>query len=155
MRRNDREVTEIKEIENIIKQCRTCHVAMVDRGEPYIVPLSFGYELAGNRLVLYFHSAAEGRKLDILRENNKVCFEMCCEGEAIETKNPCGFGYYYASVIGRGEVIFIDKASEGCKALSLLMKHQAGWDAEFSEGQIGGICIYKIVCSEFTGKRRK
>jgi len=40
MRRKDREVTDINEIEEILNQCKTCHVAMVDSGAPCVVPLS-------------------------------------------------------------------------------------------------------------------
>ena len=38
MRRKDREVTNINEIEKILFQCKTCHVAMVKDGTPYVVP---------------------------------------------------------------------------------------------------------------------
>lgn len=82
MRREDRSVTELDGIEAILKECRTCHLAMVDEGKPYVVPLSYGYQLnEDGTLTLYFHSAKEGRKLDILRKNNLVCFEISREGE--------------------------------------------------------------------------
>jgi nitroimidazol reductase NimA-like FMN-containing flavoprotein (pyridoxamine 5'-phosphate oxidase superfamily) len=45
MIRKDREVTDINSIEEILKQCKTCHVAMVDDGLPYVVPLSYGYKI--------------------------------------------------------------------------------------------------------------
>ena len=65
----------------IIKMCKTCHVAMVEEGEAYVVPLSFGYRfIEGGLLELYFHSALEGKKLDILRKNNRICFDMA-QGE--------------------------------------------------------------------------
>ena len=50
--------------------------AMVDKGLPYVIPLNFGYKIEDNSLVLFFHSAREGRKIDILKEYNAVCFEM-------------------------------------------------------------------------------
>ena len=116
MRRKDREVNDIVEIEEIIKSCKTCHLAMVDDGMPYIIPLSFGYEIADDVLTLYFHSAEEGRKIDILQKNNTVCFEMCYEGEAIYAKEaPCNSGYYYSSIIGNGKVDFITDISEKSK----------------------------------------
>jgi nitroimidazol reductase NimA-like FMN-containing flavoprotein (pyridoxamine 5'-phosphate oxidase superfamily) len=155
MRRKEREVTDINGIEEILKQCKTCHVAMVDDGLPYLVPLSFGYKFfKGNVLELYFHSAFEGRKLDVLRRNNKVCFEMSHEGEPVHSETPCNSGYYYASVIGFGEVMFIEPADEKGEALSVMVKHQSGRDATFTAEQTKSVCVFKIVSTDFTGKRK-
>jgi len=155
MRRKEREVTDINGIEEILKQCKTCHVAMVDGGLPYVVPLSYGYKiLEGNVLELYFHSALVGRKLDVLRRNNKVCFEMVHEGEPVHSEIPCNSGYYYASVIGFGEVMFIDRADEKGGALSIMVKHQSGRDATFTAEQVKSVCVFKIVSTEFTGKKK-
>jgi len=155
MRRKDREVTDINGIEEILLQCKTCHVAMVDDGEPYVVPLSYGYRIIdGNTLELYFHSAMEGRKIDILKQNNKVCFEMAFEGTPIHSETPCNSGYYFASIIGFGEVIFIEDSNEKCKMLSIMFKHQAGKDVSFTADQAKNVCVYKIISTNFTGKRK-
>jgi nitroimidazol reductase NimA-like FMN-containing flavoprotein (pyridoxamine 5'-phosphate oxidase superfamily) len=155
MRRKDREVTEVNEIEKIFHQCKTCHVAMVDNGSPYVVPLSYGFKmLSNNMLELYFHSALEGRKLDIFKKNNKVCFEVAYEGEPVFADTPCNSGYYFASVIGNGEVVFIDDINKKCEALSIMFKHQSGKDIVFTAGQTENICVFKIISSDFTGKRK-
>lgn len=155
MRRKDREIADIQEIAGILDLCKTCHLAMVDDGRAYVVPLSFAYELDGGQLTLYFHSASEGRKLDILRKNSAVCFEMCVEGEPIfAAKNPCNSGYYFSSVHGFGEVQFVVNPGEKCAALSLIMQHQAGISVKITEAQAASVCVYKIVTSDFTGKRK-
>jgi len=155
MRRNDREVKDRDEIEDMIRLCRVCHVAMADDGIPYVVPMNFGYRfLDGVKLELYFHSAFEGRKMDILKKNNRVCFEMSIEGESVFPENPCRSGYYFSSVIGHGEVMFITDASEKCEALSILMKHQTGREAAFTPEESRTVCVYKIVSSDYIGKRK-
>jgi len=155
MRRKDREVTNINEIEKILLQCKTCHVAMVDDGTPYVVPLSYGYRIFyDNTLELYFHSALEGKKIDILKKNNKVCFEMAYEGEPIYTEIPCKSGYYFASVIGYGDVVFINDIDKKSKALSIMFEHQFGKEVIFTNGQAENICVFKIISSNFTGKRK-
>jgi nitroimidazol reductase NimA-like FMN-containing flavoprotein (pyridoxamine 5'-phosphate oxidase superfamily) len=154
MRRKDWEVTDINEIMSIIGKCRVCHLAMTDKGLPYIVPLSYGYMFNGNTLTLYFHSAAEGRKIDILKENSSVCFEMSCEGELGLFENPCNSGYYYESVIGSGRVDFVEDVDEKCMALSLLMKHQTKRDFVFNEKQANSVCVFKVVSTDFTGKKK-
>ena len=155
MRRNDREVTDIGGIEEILLQCMTCHVAMIDSGIPYVVPLSYGFRiLEGNVLELYFHSALEGRKLDILKRNNKVCFEMSYEGEPVHSESPCNSGYYYASVIGFGTAVFLEDSDDSRKALSILVKHQTGKDASFTAEQADSVCVFKIVSTDFSGKKK-
>ena len=155
MRRKDREVSDRSGIEEIILRCKTCHVAMSDDGMPYVIPLSFGYRfLDENKLELYFHSAFEGRKMDILKKNNRVCFEMSYEGESLFPDVPCKSGYYYGSVIGNGEAVFITDSTDKCEALSILFKHQTGRDVEFSSEQAETVCVYKIVSNDFTGKKK-
>ena len=155
MRRKDREIIDVDEIEEILLLCKTCHVAMIDDGTSYLVPLSYGYKFTdGKQLELYFHSALEGRKIDILRKNNQVCFEIAYEGEPVITDDPCHSGYYFASVIGYGEVVFIDDVIKKCEALSIMFKHQSGKDVSFTAGQTGNICVFKIQSSCFTGKRK-
>jgi nitroimidazol reductase NimA-like FMN-containing flavoprotein (pyridoxamine 5'-phosphate oxidase superfamily) len=155
MRRKDREVNGKDAIEAIILKCKTCHVGMADGGMPYVVPLSFGYKfLDGGTLELYFHSATEGKKLDIIKKNNKVCFEMACEGELIRADVPCGFGYFYSSVIGFGEAVFITDVAEKCEALNIIFKRQTGEDAVINSGMLNGVCVFKIVSSDFTGKMK-
>ena len=155
MRRSDREVKDINGVEEILRQCKTCHVAMVDNGLPYVVPLSYGYRFPDeNTLELYFHSALEGRKLDILRRNKKVCFEMSHEGEPVHAETPCNSGYYYVSVIGFGEAVIIEDTNEKCEALSIMFKHQAGRNVTFTAVQTESVCVFKIVSSDFAGKKK-
>ena len=155
MRRTDREVNDIGGIEEILRLCKACHVAMVDNGTPYVVPLSYGYRiLADNVLELYFHSALEGRKLDILKNNNNVCFEMAHEGEPAQYETPCSSGYYYSSIIGFGQAEFIEDADEKCKALSIMFSHQTGREVTFTAEQAQSVCVFKIVSNDFTGKKK-
>ena len=155
MRRNDRAVTDKQEIEEILKDCKTCHVAMTDGGIPYVVPLSFGYKFTeGGALELYFHSAYEGKKINALKANNKVCFAISNEGESINTEVPCDSGYYFSSVIGYGEAVFIEDAAGKCEGLSVMFKHQTGKDVTFNSSEAESVCVFKIVSDEYTGKRK-
>ena len=154
MRRNDREVSDINAIRGIIDKCKTCYVAVSEDGLPYVIPLSFGYELYGDLLTLFFHSAKEGRKLDILKKNPAVCFVMSLEGKPALFDNPCNSVYYYESVLGFGKVEFIECPDEKCLALSRLMKHQADRDIAFTHEQSESVCVYKITTKDFAGKKK-
>ncbi len=155
MRRADRELTDTNQLQEILSTCKTCHLAMIDDGYPYVIPLSYCYELEDHTLTLYFHCAKEGRKINILHKNNTICFEMCLEGEPIfASKTPCNSGYYYSSILGFGNVEFVENSDEKCKALSLLMRHQANQEIEFNMNQANSVCILKVVTNNFTGKKK-
>lgn len=62
MRRKDREITGRENIEPILRACKTCRVAMIADGAPYVVPLNFGYTWDDDGLTLYFHSGLKGTR---------------------------------------------------------------------------------------------
>ena len=155
MRRKDREVTDITGIEEILLECKTCHIAMFDDDFPYIVPMSYGYKIIdGNTLELYFHSALEGKKLDLMKQNNKVCFSVTHEGDPIHSENLCSSGLYFASVIGFGDAVFVEDPSEKCEALSEVFRRQTGREVAFTIEQAASVCVFKIVSKDFRGKKK-
>ena len=83
-----RKITGINEIEEIINKAGVCHLGLVDGDEPYVVPFSFGYE----RGALYFHGNMKGRKIELIRKNNRVCFEMETDVEVKEAEQACDWG---------------------------------------------------------------
>lgn len=155
MRRKDREITEISKMLKVLDKCMVCRVAMQDNDGLYIVPLNFGYSFENNELVLYFHSAKEGRKISALMENNNVSFEMDCEHSLITAETACGYGYSFKSIIGNGKAEFIEEAEDKKKALSILMKHQTGQDFTFDEKMASTVAVFKITAHSFTGKDHK
>ena len=72
MRRREKEITDESTLESIILASLVCRLALSDGNQPYIVPLCFGYQ----DKTLYFHSALEGKKIDIIKHNQNVCFEF-------------------------------------------------------------------------------
>lgn len=155
MRRSDREVLDLDEILDIIDACDVCRIAMVDNGIPYVVPMNFGYMFDGEKLHLCFHSALEGRKLDILRQNPTVCFEMDTAHELTRGETPCQYGMDYASVIGIGTARIVETAREKCEMLSSVMLHTTGRFELFLPDMVEKVAIIEIVSDDVTAKRRK
>jgi len=156
MRRNDREITDINEKIDIIKTCKVCRLGLSDNNIPYIIPLNYGYSYENNELTLYFHSAREGRKLEIIKNNNNACFEIDCDAKLNTAIKPCDYGYSFKSIIGFGKIIMIEKTDDKADALNKIMKHQTDKDTEytFTNDQLQNVCIYKMVIDNFTGKRK-
>lgn len=155
MRRKDREVTDINDLLNIVEECRICHLGLMDNKGMYIVPLNYGYEYINQNLVLYFHSAQVGRKIDAINQNPNVCVEMDCDHRLIEGEKACDFSFGFKSIIGNGRASIINDYDEKIKGLSLLMKHETQKEFEFDEKMVQRVSVIKVVVDEFTGKYHK
>ncbi len=154
MRRADRELTHRADFIEILDKCKTASIAMIDGDVPYVLPMSYGYEFVEDSLILYFHSAKEGKKLDILKENDSVCFTIFSEGEPIHSEIPCNSGYYFSSIIGNGKAKIIEDSVEKRYALAKIFEHQAGKAVQFTDMQALSVCIFKIVSKDYSGKRK-
>lgn len=153
MRRKDREITDFNEIMKIIDKCDACRLAIFDEEYPYIVPMNFGTDIVDGQLYLYFHSANMGTKLDLIRKNNKVSFEMDCNHNIIlyDERMSCTMGY--DSVIGQGVVEFV-KDEDKLAALRILMRHYHNEDFNFSTKIMPATTVFRVKVLSITGKRR-
>lgn len=154
MTRREREVTDQKEIIRILDKCKVVHLGLVDEGQPYIVPMNYGYTMEKEQLTLYLHGATKGYKLDIMRANPKVCFEMECDVAPFEGEVACQYGTSYSSIIGRGNAEIVDDVEEKKRALSILMKTQTGKDFTFDDRMVSIVSVIKIHVSGYTAKCR-
>ena len=152
--RREREVNDLNEIIQILDKCMILHLGLVDGDEPYVVPLNYGYTMEDGKLTLYMHGAKTGHKLDLIRANPKVFFEMDCDVHPFEGNHACQYGTTYASVMGRGVAHIIEDVEEKIKALNIFMKTQTGKDFEFNEKLVGVVSIIKVDVSDYTAKRR-
>lgn len=154
MRRKDREITDPAEILEIWKKCRICRVAMADGPRPYVVPMNFGIEEQGGKLVVYLHSALEGRKLKILQNRPAVCLEADCEYELLEADTACGYSCAFASVIAEGKAVVLEDWEEKARGLSVLMEHQTGKAFSFTQAQTDTVAVIRVELAIVTAKRR-
>ena len=76
MRRQDRAVTAPEKVRAVIDACEVCRLGLQDGRGVYVVPVNFGHTVEGGRHVFYFHGAAEGRKVDLVRRNGWAGFEL-------------------------------------------------------------------------------
>jgi nitroimidazol reductase NimA-like FMN-containing flavoprotein (pyridoxamine 5'-phosphate oxidase superfamily) len=148
MRRSDKQLTDIAEIEAVIRSSEICHLAMVDDGKPYVVPMNFGYENGA----LYFHSAPEGRKIDALEKNPDVCFSIIGRNDLVTGEKACSWTAKYTSVTGTGKGEVLRDTEEKEKGMSILMSQYSDREFDFSEVDLTGVVVIKIAINEMTGK---
>jgi len=154
MRRKDREITDRREVDALLGRAKVCRVGFAANGEPYVVPLSYGYDPEEN--ALFFHTAKEGKKIDCIEANPRVCFEV--EG-AVEVKGgderACSWGVRYESVIGFGAIVEVADPAEKAQACLLLTEQQAGRSTRWTvdEKSVSATRVWRLDIESLTGKR--
>ena len=133
MRRKHSEVTDPREIERILSMTHIGRMATIgNAGYPYITPVNF-VSLNGN---IYFHCAPKGEKLDNLKQNPKVCFEVDVPLAYIDraldpTRPTCQLHQYYHCVIIRGKGSVVEDKKLKVAALNALVaKHEGNGEFE-------------------------
>lgn len=152
MRNSEREINSFEEIVSLVKKCDTIRLGISDAQAPYVVPLSFGYEVVEGKIVLYFHGALHGRKAALLAKGPRVCVEGdLCHG-FLESK-PGMITCDYESFIGYGDAVLLcgDEARRG---LDILLAHCGFPDYAFDSRVTKVTAVYKVVLQEVSGKRR-
>ena len=154
MTKRELQITDLHEIKAILDTAKVLRLGLAVNNEPYVVPMNYGYTLENGRLTLYLHSATRGKKLDMLRANPKVFFELDCDLKPFDGVKPCQYGLSYSSIMGRGEASLVEDAEEKMKAMTILMKTQTGKDFSFNEQLVSIVAVVRIDVAEFTAKHR-
>lgn len=154
MTRRERQVTDIVEIIKILDSAKILHLGLCVDNEPYVVPMNYGYVMEEDKLKIYLHGARRGKKLDMMRENPNVFFELCCDITPFEGDVACRYGITYSSVMGRGRATIVDDMAEKRYGLSLLMKTQTGKDFTFEDRMAEVVSVIRIDVEEYTAKHR-
>ncbi len=139
------------EMEAVIKKCEVCYVGMCDlNNNPYVVPFNFAFHEG----FIYLHSAMEGKKVDILKLNNKVSISFSTDYQVSwQTEEvACSWGMKYRSVMVFGKVEFIEEYDSKIEVLNLVMKKYAGKEFSYNAPAVNNVRIYKIDASQMTGR---
>jgi uncharacterized protein len=154
MRKKDREIKDAKELEEILQKADVCRIAFAVDKTPYIVTMNFGY-IWKDHLTLYFHCAKEGKKLDLMEMNNKVCFQTDIDHEIVKAENACDWGMKYRSIVGLGLLESIAEENEKKKGLDSIMDHYGfNGKKEYDEKVLNMTEVLRLTVMEFTGKKK-
>ncbi len=155
MRRKDREVSNFDGIVAILERSSVVRIAMNDGDAPYILPMNFGYTVSDRGLTLFMHSAAEGKKIDIIKACPDVGFEADSFGEIITGKSPCDWSASFESVIGKGKIELADNELDKREGLDAIMRHYGYVGApEYSEAMLKHTCVLRLTVEDISGKKR-
>lgn len=149
MRRNDKELSDPVRITEILSESPFCHIAMSGKEGPYCIPMCFAYHQG--KIIL--HSAAEGKKIEILHENPQVCILVEKDCTLITAQTACGYGMAYESVMIEGIAEFLDGKKKS-DALEHLAKRYAGASGgPYSEAQMANLAVIEVSIISCSGRR--
>jgi uncharacterized protein len=168
MRRKDREITDRAEIDTVLNEATVCRIGLADNGEPYVVPMCFGYD----GTFLYLHSVPEasnpsgssrvsfltesdGKKITMIRKNPRCCIEVDICDRVIRGDKPCSWGMRYRSVIGYGRAEIITDPTAKQHGLNRIMEHYGGGTHDFSEKDLACVTVIRIPLESVTGKKHE
>lgn len=161
MRRSDREMRDMDQIRKVVLQQSVCCTAFHDDPCPYLIPLNYGAELEGDRLVLYFHGARDGKKMELLSKNPQVSFSILgdysvqlnsekLEHSTTKFESVCGFG--------RAQIVGDSEKKHGLTAIMNQIGRAGGKvfsESDFSDSTASRTCVWKITVDGLTGKRNQ
>lgn len=149
MRRKDREITDIEQIKQYIQECDCIRLGIYDE-VPYIVPLNFGFD--EKHMVFYMHCASVGKKLDLIRKNPRVAFEMDCHHELIVSEKACGYSYRFRSIMGVGIVSIVQDEWEKQIGLNHMMKKYSQQTWDFDPRILQQVTVLKLQVEQYSCK---
>lgn len=153
MRRAEREISDRREMERILEEAEVGRLGTSVNDEPYVVPVSFAYRDGK----ILFHCARQGKKLDNVSKNPRVCFEVD-EGALIPKDKPCDFSVKYRSVIAYGNATVHTDQQRMLHTLKALTDKYApsGLSRQLTNDTVASfkdLAVVEITVSEMTGKR--
>jgi nitroimidazol reductase NimA-like FMN-containing flavoprotein (pyridoxamine 5'-phosphate oxidase superfamily) len=148
MRKKEREIKDKAVLEELLMRSRVCRLGLFDGQWPYVVPVNMGY--AAGRI--YFHSSRKGRKMEILRDHPRVCFELDSDVEIVTGERPCDYTTNYKSVIGFGTAVFVEEEAEKIEGMRIIMRRHGGPVEGFRPEVVPVTAVVRIDIERMTGK---
>lgn len=151
MRRRDREITDINRIADILMRGQAMSLAFA--GEPYVIPINYGFTLEDGRFSLYIHGATAGKKIDRMLADPRVAFTVYIDNRVYgEGDEGCNYTSSFDSICGEGIARMLS-GEEKKRAFSAIMAHYVpGREFTFDARVLEHTMAAEIVVTSITGK---
>ena len=152
------QIRSYKKVKEFLNDEHVGRISSIDiNGYPQIIPMNFVFL----NDVVYMHSHVRGEKLDNIKHNNKVGFEVDKELEFLpsyfeDPKNASLADTLYISIVIKGKASIVNDANEKTLALNgLMQKYQpeGGYDPIQPDMRVlNSVAIIKIIPEILHGK---
>jgi nitroimidazol reductase NimA-like FMN-containing flavoprotein (pyridoxamine 5'-phosphate oxidase superfamily) len=152
MRKSSQEIKDKATLEEILSTSEICRLGFIDKNRPYILPFNYGYQ----DNCIYVHCANEGKKIDLIKQNNQVCIEIEQSAKIEKYEKACKWTTKYRSLIGYGLVEIITDYEQKRQGLDIIMRHNganSSHNLNYERNKVDSMSILKIEITEMTGKQ--
>lgn len=149
MRRADKIVKDKNVIREILLSSNICRIAIFDDEFPYIVPLNYGFR----NNTLYFHSAPQGKKIDLIKKNNNVGFVIEQDHEVLKDEISCNWTTKYRSVMGTGIIKIVTDTEKKTEGLDIIMQHHGKTENEYNKKALERMILLKLEIKSLSAKQ--
>ena len=156
IRRTTKAVTDQEWIKGFLHKAPVGVIATVLKDQPFLSTKLYVYD--DERHCIYFHAATEGRMLDNLRLNPKVCFTAYKMGRLKPAPRARSFGVEYESVVVFGKMQIVTDTQENIEILQKFMEKYAaqfhpGRDySEIEETELDDVAVFRLDVEGWSGK---
>lgn len=151
MRRFKQEITDTNILEEILSSSEICRLGFVDNDRAYVLPFNYGYK----DNCIYIHCANTGKKIDLIKKNNLVCFEIEFMHRIEKYDKACKWTTTYRSIVGYGTVEIITDEKGKRNGLDILMKQHGADDTvdmNYEDHHLERMSVLKVSITEMSGK---
>ncbi len=132
----------IEDMEKMLSTVSHGRLGLCADNEPYVVPVAFGY-INGK---IYLHGAKTGKRVDYVKRNPRVCFE-------VDSYNKDGS---WRSVIAYGIATLSEKTEMKLKCMNALAQKWPGSRrVDYATVEKMDICVCEIDIEQMTGRTSK
>ena len=152
MKKTNQEIKDIAILEEILSASEVCRLGFMDKNRPYILPFNYGYQDG----YIYIHCANEGKKIDLIKQNNQVCIEIEQSSKIEKYEKACKWTTRYRSLIGYGTVEIITDYDQKRQGLDIIMRHNGAntsHNLSYERKLIDSMSVLKVEITEMTGKQ--
>lgn len=146
MRRFENQIHDRDMIRAILDNTLVVHVGIDDGDYPYVVPLSYGYEMTEEKLLIYLHSTKEGHKVDLWKKDPKVSLTI-----SMFTNHPNdlyrGAMHDFRCIMANGVIRKIGLHDKGHgTAVQAILRHNGRRPNQFSVPHYMFMDVYVVEC---------
>ncbi len=148
MRKFESQVHDRGMIAAMLEMIPIVHVGLHDGDWPYVVPMSFGYEVTEEALRVYLHCAREGHKVELWRKDPRVSLTF-----SIFQNRPNqpyrGSIHDYRSVMANGVIRQLERGKSGGlhgRGVQAILRHNGRRPNQFSVPHYQFMDVYLVEC---------
>jgi hypothetical protein len=149
MRRAAKEITNRRELEDVLARAEVVFLALRDDPAPYVLPMNAAWADGA----LWFHGAPAGRRRDLVDRDARVGFAAVVDARVVPAATACGFTATGRSVVGHGTLRVCTDEAERRRGLDAIMRRHGMERPAYDAGALGRTAVLRLDVEELRGKR--